>query len=213
MVEDNEVAVTELLPLGYARSKFFYAVAKESTIGVGQLANQRIATSYPGIVAKDLARRGMTASILRLDGAVEIAIQLGVADVVADVVDTGRTLTQAGLIKIGHPIIESEAILIARTTETARNNPEIQGLIERLQGALLARHYVMVEYDIPAVALEAACALTPGIESPTIAPLSKQEWFAVKAMVETKLVHQVSDGLKEIGAKGIIVTEIKTCRL
>jgi ATP phosphoribosyltransferase len=213
MVQDGDVTIAELLQLGFARSKFYYAAAKDSGISVDHLANLRIATSYPGIVAKDLARRGVTAQIFRLDGAVEISIQLGVAEVIADVVESGRTLEQAGLVKIGTPIIESEAILIARYADTAQTNPGVKGFIERLQGALLARQYVMVEYDIPAATLELACSITPGIESPTIAPLSKKDWFAVKAMVAAGVIHQAIDRLKEIGAKGIIVTEIKTCRL
>jgi ATP phosphoribosyltransferase len=213
MVQDGDVAIAELLQLGFARSQFYYAAAKDSGISVDQLANLRIATSYPGIVAKDLTRRGVTAQIFRLDGAVEIAVQLGVADVIADVVESGRTLEQAGLRKMGTPIIESEAILIARYAATAQTHPLVKGFTERLQGALLARQYVMVEYDIPAVTLELACSITPGIESPTIAPLSKKDWFAVKAMVAAGVIHQEIDRLKEIGAKGIIVTEIKTCRL
>jgi ATP phosphoribosyltransferase len=213
MVQDGDVAITELLPLGFARSKFYYAVAKDSGMSVAQIGGKRIATSYPGIVAKDLRRRGVTAQIFRLDGAVEISIQLGVAEVIADVVESGRTLTQAGLVKIGDPIIESEAILIARDATMVQANPALKGFIERLQGALLARQYVIVEYDIPAAALEAACAITPGIEAPTIAPLNKKDWFAVKAMVASDKIHQAIDRLKEIGAKGVIVTEIKTCRL
>jgi ATP phosphoribosyltransferase len=213
MVEDNDVANAELLPLGFARSKFYYAVPKDSGVDIEHLDGKRIATSYPGIVAKDLKRRGATAQIFRLDGAVEISIELGVADVIADVVDSGRTLEQAGLVRIGTPIIESEAVVIARHAGAAQDNPAIRQFIGRLQGALLARQYVMVEYDIPGAALETACAITPGIESPTIAPLSKQNWFAVKAMVAAELIHQEIDRLKAVGAKGIIVTEIKTCRL
>jgi ATP phosphoribosyltransferase len=213
MVTDGDLVITELLALGLARSKFYYAVAKDSGINVDHLAGKKIATSYPGIVAKDLQKRGVTAQIFRLDGAVEISIQLGVAEVIADVVESGRTLEQAGLVKIGAPIMESEAVLIARNALSASTNPTIQGFIERLQGALLARQYVMVEYDIPATALETACTITPGIESPTISPLSKQDWFAVKAMVAAGEIHQTVDLLKEKGAKGIIVTEIKTCRL
>ncbi|HEY8464982.1 MAG TPA: ATP phosphoribosyltransferase [Bacillota bacterium] len=212
LLSDSEVSVVELLALGFAKSKFYYAVARESGITVDNLAGQRIATSYPGIVAKDLARKGVTAKIVRLDGAVEIAIRLGVADVIADVVQSGRTLEQAGLVKIGTPLLESEGVLAARCQEAAAN-PEVQAFIQRINGILLARQYVMVEYDIPGAALEVACRITPGIESPTIAPLSKKDWFAVKAMVKTEELYQVIESLKAGGARGIIVTELKTCRL
>lgn len=213
MIYDSEVPVYELLALGFARSKFYYAVAKDSGISTDNLADLRIATSYPGIVAKDLAQKGVAAQIVRLDGAVEISIRLEVADVIADVVESGRTLEQAGLIKIGEPILESEGVLAARYPDAAATNPAVQAFIERIQGILLARQYVMVEYDIPGTTLDKACAITPGIESPTIAPLSKPDWFAVKAMVKSGEIHQVIEDLKAAGAKGIIVTELKTCRL
>jgi ATP phosphoribosyltransferase len=213
MVFGSDVEVAELLALGFAKSQFYYAVPKESDITVNTLSGRRIATSYPGIVAKHLARTGQTAQIVRLDGAVEISIQLGVADVVADVVQSGKTLDQAGLRRIGDPIVASEGIVIARDPGLAAKNCAVQIFLDRLQGILLAQQYVILEYDIPGESLKAACRITPGIESPTVAPLSKENWFAVKAMVKAGEYHQVMDRLKESGAKGIIVTEIKTCRL
>jgi ATP phosphoribosyltransferase len=213
MVFGSEVEVVELLALGFAKSQFYYAVPQESAITVNTLAKLRIATSYPGIVAKYLAQTGQTAQIVRLDGAVEISIQLGVADVIADVVQSGKTLEQAGLKRIGDPIVASEGIVIARNPGLREENGAVKVFLDRLHGILLAQQYVIMEYDIPGESLKAACQITPGIESPTVAPLSKENWFAVKAMVRADEYHQVMDRLKECGAKGIIVTEIKTCRL
>jgi ATP phosphoribosyltransferase len=213
MVFGSDVEVAELIALGFAKSQFYYAVPQGSNITVNTLSGLRIATSYPGIVARNLAETGQTAQIVRLDGAVEISIQLGVADVIADVVQSGKTLEQAGLMKIGEPIVISEGIVIARYSGLGEENNAVKLFLDRLQGILLAQQYVILEYDIPGPSLKAACTITPGIESPTIAPLSKENWFAVKAMVKSGEFHQVMDRLKEIGAKGIIVTEIKTCRL
>ena len=163
-------------------------------------------------MAQDLAQRGVSAQIVHLDGAVEIAIQLGVADVVADVVQTGRTLDEAGLKIVGAPILDTEAVLVARHHEGAEHN-DVRLFIERLRGIIVAREYAMVEYDCPESQLEAACAITPGIESPTLAPLRKAGWVAVKAMAHRRDVNRIMDELTDIGAKGIIITEIRTCRI
>jgi len=173
----------------------------------------RIATSYPALVKRDLAARGVkAAAIVKLDGAVEISVKLGVADAVADVVQSGRTLEQAGLKVVGAPILESEAAVIARDHAVAKH-PAVKQFLERLKGIVTARDYVMVEYDVPRKTLAAACKVTPGIESPTVAPLSEAGWCAVKAMARRKEVNRIMDRLAALGAKGIIVTDIRTCRI
>jgi ATP phosphoribosyltransferase len=164
------------------------------------------------LVAEDLKRRGVEAEIIRLDGAVEISIRLGVADAIADVVQTGRTLKAAGLKVVGLPLLHSEAILVARTPAIERQEP-VHTFLDRIRGIVVAREYVMVEYDIPETMLEMACVVTPGIESPTVSPLSKEGWVAVKSMSKKRDVNQIMDSLSKIGAKGIIVTDIRTCRI
>ncbi|NLE00312.1 MAG: ATP phosphoribosyltransferase, partial [Fibrobacter sp.] len=181
-------------------------------ITADQFGGKRIATSYPHIVELDLKKRNVEAQIIKLDGAVEISIRLGVADVIADVVQSGRTLTEAGLKKIGEPLLKSESILIAHSEETLKGN-EADLFLKRLKGIIVAREFVIVEYDIPKSALSKACTLTPGIESPTIAPLSNENWAAVKAMVRKSDMNSIMDKLADIGAKGIIVTDIRTCRI
>ena len=178
---DSGVAFDELLPLQFARSAFQYAVPAESSLTPDDFEGLRIATSYPHLVAKDLAARKINAAVIRLDGAVEISIRLGVADAIADVVESGRTMVEAGLKPVGEPLLASEAVLIARSREVAEQ-PEIAAFMSRLKGIVVAREYVMVEYDAPEHLLEMACMITPGIESPTIAPLSKKGWIAVKSM-------------------------------
>lgn len=202
----------EVLVLEFGKSKFRYAVPKDSPLEVKDFEGLRIATSYPNLVRTHLQSMGMNAQIVTLDGAVEISVQLGVADAIADVVQSGQTIRAAGLKIIGEPLVVSEAIVIAKD-ETAGVNPEVVTFIERLQGIITARKYVMIEYDIPHELVEQACRVTPGIESPTISPLNKQGWQAIKAMVKSEEANQIMDELKRLGAKGIIVTKISSCRL
>ncbi|MCK5844702.1 MAG: ATP phosphoribosyltransferase [Victivallales bacterium] len=209
---DCEANVLELASLDFGRSKFHYAVPCEKNLTPDDLGGLRIATSYPNVVRVDLEERGISAEIIRLDGAVEISISLGVADVIADVVESGRTLVQAGLKIIGEPVMRSEAVLVAGAAEIAERR-QADLLLRRLKGILVARSYAMIEYDIPAALLEQACVVTPGIESPTISPLSKDDWFAVKSMVASADVNRIMDELGDIGAKGIIITDIRTCRI
>jgi ATP phosphoribosyltransferase len=203
---------SELLPLGFGKSAFRYAVPIETDLTPADFGGLRIATSYPTLVHRDLEARGLQAQTVRLDGAVEISVRLGVADAIADVVQTGRTLRQAGLKLVGEPVLESEAIVISRDPEVA-DQPDVRSFLQRLQGIVVARDYVMVEYDVPAAQTAAACQITPGIESPTIAPLNEPDWKAVKAMARRRDINQIMDKLEALGAKGIIITEIRTCRI
>jgi ATP phosphoribosyltransferase len=162
-------------------------------------------------VRQFLAERGIDATVNRLDGAVETSVQLGVADVIADVVETGSTLRQAGLEVFGDPILQSEAVLIRRSGFAA--TPAVDQLVRRLQGVIVARTYVMMDYDVQIELVEDACALTPGIESPTVSPLHREGWVAVRAMVPRSDTNRVMDDLWELGARGILVTDIHACRL
>jgi ATP phosphoribosyltransferase len=209
---DSRSDVVELLPLGFGRSSFAYAVPADSELTPDGFGGLRIATSYPQLVIEDLQRRGIDAEIIRLDGAVEISIRLGVADAIADVVQTGRTLVAAGLEVVGEPLLHSEAVLVARTRDIERQET-VNTFLDRIRGIVVAREYVMIEYDIPKSMLEMACVITPGIESPTVSPLSKEGWVAVKSMSRQRDVNQIMDSLTKIGAKGIIVTDIRTCRI
>lgn len=209
---DSQVNAIELMELNFGRSSFYYALPKEKDLIPDQFEGLRIATSYPNIVSADLEERKVKASIVRLDGAVEISISLGVADVIADVVESGSTLIQAGLKTVGDPIMKSEAILITGKKDIA-GHKDVDLLMKRLRGILVARTYAMIEYDIQKDNLEKACSITPGIESPTISPLHEDGWFAVKSMVSRKEINKIMDQLSDIEAKGIIITDIRTCRI
>lgn len=209
---DSQANVYELQSLHFGKSSFYYAVPKDKLVLPDQFDQFRIATSYPNIVKEDMKKRGMKVTIVKLDGAVEISIRLGVADAIADVVESGRTLEEAGLTTVGEPIMQSEAVLIAHDQKLV-DRKDVQLLTDRIKGILVARTYAMVEYDIPKESLKEACSITPGIESPTVAPLNKPDWFAVKSMITRRQINSIMDQLSEIGAKGIIVTDIRTCRI
>lgn len=206
------VDLREVLPLRFGKSRFCYAVPQNSTLSPDQFGGLRIATSFPNLVTRHLKKNNLEADVISLDGAVEISVSLGVADVIADVVETGRTLIQAGLKIVGAPLLESEAIVVTNGKNTSLS-PPLHVCIERLKGIVVARDYVMVEYDAPKGLIEKMCTITPGIESPTIAPLSKIDWVAVKAMVKRSRVNDIMDELSSLGAKGIVVTDIRACRL
>jgi ATP phosphoribosyltransferase len=207
---DSGAKAEEALRLGFGRSKFRFAGPAGTASTEADLAGKRIATSYDGVVTRYLQERGIEATVLRLDGAVETSVQLGVADVIADVVETGSTLRAAGLEVFGDVILESEAVMITRA------GAEPAGLdvfIRRLQGVLVARSYVMMDYDIRAERVEDAVALTPGIESPTVSPLHREGWVAVRSMVPRDRAQRVMDELYDLGARGILTTDIHACRL
>jgi ATP phosphoribosyltransferase len=209
---DSGANAEEILQLGFARSTFRYATKPGTAKGVDGFGGMTIATSYEGIVAKHLADNGIDASVVHLDGAVETAIQLGVAEVIADVVETGTSLRNAGLEVIGEPILTSEAVVIRRTGEPA-DDPKVQQFLRRLQGVLVARTYVMMDYDCRVEQLEKAVALTPGLESPTVSPLHNEGWVAVRAMVPAKEAQRIMDDLYDLGARAILTTAIHACRL
>ena len=206
---DSGADAEEIFGLDFGKSKFRFAA--RNALKLSELHGKKIATAYPGLVSHYLAQNGCDAQVVKLDGAVESSIQLGVADVIADVVSTGGTLKQAGLIVFGEPLLESEAIVIKRKGVEIRT--EVSTLIRRLQGVVIARQYVLVDYDVEEKNLDAACKLTPGLESPTISPLQKSGWVAVRAMVTRSSIHQVMDDLYAIGARGILVTDIHASRL
>ncbi|MER7182175.1 ATP phosphoribosyltransferase [Streptomyces hyaluromycini] len=215
LLVDSGANAEEILPLGFARSTFRFASKAGEATGLADLKGKTVATSYEGIVAKHLADNGVDASVVHLDGAVETAIELGVAEVIADVVETGTSLRNAGLEVFGEPIMKSEAIVIRRTGADAEEAAEtkVQQFLRRLQGVLVARTYVMMDYDCRVEQLEKAVALTPGLESPTVSPLHNEGWVAVRAMVPTKDAQRIMDDLYDIGARAILTTAIHACRL
>lgn len=211
LLHDSGAKAEEVLQLGFGRSRFRFAGPAGAFTSLEDLAGKRIATSYTGVVNAFLQQRGIEASVTRLDGAVESSIQLGVADVIADVVETGSTLRQAGLEVFGDTILESEAVVITRSGVDV---PEaFETFRHRLEGVLVARSYVMMDYDIRAEAIQQATALAPGLEGPTVSPLHREGWVAVRVMVPRANSQKLMDDLWAIGARAILLTDIHACRL
>jgi ATP phosphoribosyltransferase len=210
LLRDSGANAEEVLELGFGHSRLRFASRPGAVKETRDLQGKRIATSYVGVVRDYLAEQQVDATVIRLDGAVETSIRLGVADVVADVVETGSTLRQAGLEVVLDTILSSEAVLVTR--QGARPGG-LEVFRRRLEGVMVARSYVMMDYDIRVDRVEAAVALTPGIESPTVSPLHREGWVAVRSMVPREGSQRLMDALWEIGARGILVTDIHACRL
>jgi ATP phosphoribosyltransferase len=210
LLRDSGASAAETVALGFGRSRFRFAGPVGSFTSLDQLSGKRIATSYVGVVSQFLVQRGIVAEVVRLDGAVETSIQLGVADAIADVVETGSTLRQAGLEVFGETILDSEAVLITREGQEPAG---FEVFKRRIEGVLVARAYVMMDYDIAEEHVARAVELTPGIEGPTVSPLRREGWVAVRAMVPRAGSQRLMDELYEIGARGILVTDIHACRL
>ena len=208
---DSGASAEAILELGFGGSTFRFAARAGTAAREADVAGKRVATAYPGVVADYLARAGIAAEVIHLDGAVETSVRLGVADVIADVVSTGTTLRNAGLEIFGEPLLTSQAVLIQ--PRGALQPPRVEQLVRRLQGVIIARQYVLMDYDIPDELVEKAVALTPGIESPTVSPLVKPGWSAVRSMVKRRETNAIMDELWELGARGILVTDIHACRL
>jgi len=206
---DSGSTAVEIASLDFGASTFRFAGTAGRFSALRDLEGVRVATSYPGLVGDFLSRHSVNATLVTLDGAVESAVKLGVADAVADVVSTGSTLRAQGLEIFGPVILESSAVLISAKTGL----PGITTLQRRLQGVLVARQYVLMDYDLPIALIEPASAITPGLESPTVSPLRDREWVAVRVMVPREDTNQVMDRLYELGARAILVSPIHAARI
>jgi ATP phosphoribosyltransferase len=218
LVLDSGAPVRERLALGFGSSTFRYAGPAGRDWTTADLAGKRIASAYPNLVRQDLAANGIDATVIRLDGAVEISVQLGVADAIADVVGSGRTLRMHDLVAFGDPLCDSEAVLIERVGAggdgdgAGKSTGAREQLVARIQGVVFGQQYLMLDYDCPKSSLAKATLITPGLESPTIAPLADEDWVAVRALVPRRGVNEIMDELATIGAKAILASDIRFCR-
>lgn len=200
-----------LLDLGFGHSKLCAAVAQGRDIP--DLRNStgpmRVATAFPTITRAYFGSDRF--KIVELEGSVEVSVKLGIADAIVDVVETGNSMQQAGLKIVGEPVfLSSAAVFCHPGRETL---PELVTLLSRLKGKMVANEYMMVEYDVPEDTLTEACAITPGIQSPTIMTLDMRHWFSVKSVVRKKEANRVMDELARLGCKGIILTRIESARM
>ena len=206
---DSRSKAVSVADLGFGGSTFRFAGPVGKFSQLGDLSGKRVATAYPHLVEDFLKNQDIKVELVQLDGAVEVAVQLGVADAVADVVSTGNTLRQAGLEIFGPVILQSSAQLIVVPGKQGEHTQ----LLRRMQGVLVAREYVIFDYDCPTNLVDQASAITPGIESPTISPLRDADWVAVRALVKTSEINTKMDELYEIGARAILVSAIHAARI
>jgi len=206
---DSHSAAREVDELDFGASTFRFAGPIGRFDSLAQLNGVRVATSYASLVGDFLELEGVRADVVHLDGAVESAVRLGVADAVADVVETGSTLKKQGLEIFGPVILESHAVLIA----TRDSIDGLETLRRRLQGVMVAHQYVLMDYDLPAALLDAASKITPGLESPTVSQTRDSEWVAVRVMVPRAETNHVMDALYELGARAILVSAIHAARI
>lgn len=200
----------KVLDLNYGGSRLCAAIPKEHPSNeLSAIADLRIATSFPEIVKAHFGRDDL--KITELEGAVEISVALGVSDCVVDIVETGTTLKQAGLKILGEPLYHSNAAVFANPAK--KDLPEVQRLLKRLEGRMVAQKYMMIEYDSPSEIFEAACQLTPGIASPTITKLHNADWYSVKSMITKEDANQIMDELAEIGCRGIVLASLESARI
>lgn len=208
-------ATIELLALDFGVSRFYFAAPPGVAASIADLEGKRVATSFSALVTQAVAKAGIHVELVELDGAVETAVQLGLADAIADVVETGASLQAAGLRTIGEPIMCSEAVLVrgAQRTLAPAGEQAVEVLIQRLRGVLIARQYVIMDYNCPTAALPVAREITPGVEAPTVTPLDEDGWVAVRVMVPRAHAQAVMDRLWVAGARAILVTPLEACRL
>lgn len=211
LAADSLAPVAEVLTLGFGASTFRYAAPANEEWTVGDLAGKRIATSYPNLVREDLKARGLEAEVIRLDGAVEISIRLGVADAIADVVSTGRTLRKQGLAVFGDSLCDSEAVVVGRRDNEVTDAQRV--FLRRITGILHAKNYMMLDYNIDAANLDEASRITPGLSGPTVSPLANENWVAVRAMVPRDLANPIMDQLAGLGAEAILASDIRIARI
>jgi ATP phosphoribosyltransferase len=209
LLMDSRSEAVRVADLNFGQSTFTFAGVIGEFQKIEQISGKRVATAYKNIVEDYLETKGIKAEVIALDGAVETAVSLGVADLIADVVSTGNTLRQAGLEPFGDVILESSAYLIANSASSDKH----AALLRRLNGVIVAREYVIFDYDCPTSLVEKASAITPGIESPTISPTKDANWVAVRALVLRSETNLKMDELYELGARAILVSAIHAARI
>jgi ATP phosphoribosyltransferase len=209
LLMDSRSTAVRVANLNFGQSTFTFAGVIGEFKSIDEIAGKRVATAYGNIVEDYLRDKNIKASVIRLDGAVETAVSLGVADLIADVVSTGNTLRQAGLEPFGEVILDSSAYLIANSASTDKH----QALLRRLNGVVVAREYVIFDYDCPADLIDKASQVTPGIESPTVSPTKDPNWLAVRALVLRSETNSKMDELYDLGARAILVSAIHAARI
>ena len=176
--------------------------------GLRSLEGKRIATSYPRILKGILDKAGVSAEIVVVSGSVEITVQIGVADAIADLVSTGTTLRMNGL-EEAECIYRSSAVMIARPDMAAEKKETLRRLMERIDAVMMARKKKYILFNLPKDMLDEAARIIGGMKSPTVTPLMDDGWISVQSAVDEERFWSVFESLRAIGAEGILVMNIE----
>lgn len=211
LVAESGEKLVERMNLGVGNCRLAVCVPEGGDIkSPKDLANQRIATSFPNVTQSYLAKHGVTAHTVKLTGSVEVMIALGIADAIVDLVETGSTLA-ANRLRILDEIGSYETVLIQNPN--TNHQSLCDRVVRRLEGVVIARAYSLLEYNIPAAQLADAERITPGFNSPTVNQLEDKNWYSVRAMVKRSEVIGIMEQLEALGATAILETSIANCRL
>ena len=211
LVEEAAVDIEVRMKLGVGRCRLAICVPDDASLrSAADLSKARIATSFPNITERYLAQHGASAHLVSLSGSVEVMIQLGIADAIVDLVETGSTLA-ANRLRILDEIDSYETVLI----QNSRCSDPLTAdrVVRRLEGVVIARDYSLLEYNVPRSKLAEAEAITPGFNSPTVNALEDANWCSVRVMVKRHDVIEAMERLESLGASAIIETPISNCRL
>jgi ATP phosphoribosyltransferase len=211
IVEESQAEVVEILKLDMGHCRIVVAAPDNGPFAKpSDLDGKTIATSFPRLAANFFAKHGAKPRFVEVGGSCEAMVPLGMAEAIVDITETGNSLRDNGL-KIIAEIGSYQTVLVTRPENA--ENPEIKALVRRIQGAMIAQTYRLVEYNIRRDRLAEAEKVTPGFQSPTVTSLEDPAWCAVRAMVPQKQLGKVMDDLESLGATAIIQFGIENCRL
>ena len=208
-ISEKQQPVNVVMPLGFGQCRLSVAVPKNvSYTGPQWLEGKRIATSYPVILQDFLDKNGVRAEIHRIEGSVEIAPAVGMADAIFDIVSSGGTLVQNGLVEVER-VFHSEAALVTHDRLTDEQLAEVEKLKFRFRSIIDSRGMKYVLMNIPKSRLDSAIAVLPGMRSPTILPLADAEWCSLHVVIREEELWEKIESLKQIGAEGILVLALE----
>ena len=209
LLEENGEGLESLVKLGFSKCRVSLAVPKSMEYNsLEDLQGKRIATSYPATVAKFLNSKGVKADLHTINGSVEIAPNIGLADAICDIVSSGSTLFKNNLKEVD-VILKSEAVLAMASETSIRTSSIYDKFLFRLNAVLQARNFRYVLMNVPDGNLNAIIDLLPGMRSPTVLPLAQEGWSSVHTVIKKDSFWEVIDELRKAGAEGILVCPIE----
>jgi len=195
--------------LGFSKCRISLAIPKAIEYpGVQWFNGKKIATSYPGILRKFMKEKGIDINIHVIQGSVEIAPGIGLADGIFDIVSSGSTLVSNNLKEV-EVVMQSEALLIGNPNLDDEKRGILEQLLFHIESVLIADGKKYVRMNAPKSQLAAITKVLPGLKSPTIIPLADEDWCSVHSVLDEKQFWEIVGQLKALGAEGILVTPIE----